>query len=171
MERSKRRETSARGGLGSSSRRAIVALAAGLVVLATPLSAAASAYSPLTYLASWYPPSYSHGSLCGQAAMIDTAQNYNQAVSMYYRAGACNGGNQGVPSGYLGSWVEGYRDGVYCGATSVYYSTTFTSAWQLWATLCSNPSGSQTFQSFGESYGWTGSSYLNGGVWSPAQNY
>lgn len=64
MNGSTRRRTAAQG-VGLSTRRAIVALAAGLVLLATPLSAAASAYSPLTYLASWYPPSYSHGSLCG----------------------------------------------------------------------------------------------------------
>lgn len=90
---------------------------------------------------------------------------------MYYVSGSCSGGNQGVPAGYLGSYVEGYRDGTYCGNTSVYYSTTFTSAWQLWANLCSNPSGVQTFYSAGGSFGWDGSKYISGYVWSPAQNY
>lgn len=151
--------------------RRITALIAALGLAALPVTAMGSAYSALTYRLSWYPPFYSHASLCAQSGVVDTATHYAQAVSMYYVAGACSGGNMGVPSSYIGTQIDAYSDGAYCGSTSVYYNTSFTSAWQIWSSMCSNPAGLQTFQTYGSAYGWNGSYYIGGGVWSPTQSY
>src|SRR5436309_4543274 len=104
------------------------------VLLAEPAGVAATAYSSLVAKANWYPPGYSHSTLCDQSGIVDTARNYNQAVSKYYTNGTCGTTNITLPSGYLGSQVSGYRDdgfgGVFCGISSIYYSNVATSAWQ-----------------------------------------
>lgn len=149
----------------------LTAVVAAIGLAALPVTAAGSAWSALTYRQSWYPPFYAHASLCAQSAILDTATHNAQAVSMYYVAGACSGGNMGVPSGYLGTQIDAYGDGAYCGSTSISYNTSFTSSWQLWWSPCANPPGLQSFSTYGTAYGWTGSYYIGGGVWSPSQSY
>jgi hypothetical protein len=142
------------------------------VLLAHPAVVAATAYSSLVAKANWYPPGYGQSTLCDQSGIVDTARNYNQAVSKYYTNGTCGPTNITLPSGYLGTQVSGYRGGVFCGVSSIYYSTVATSAWQLWITLCSNPSGLQAFYSVGWPFGFNGSGYTSGGgTTSPSQNY
>jgi len=147
------------------------------MMLGRPAIVSATAYSLLYAIRGWYPPGYSHSMLCDQSGIVDTARNYNQAVSKYYTvAGYCGPTNITLPSGYLGTQVSGYRDdgsgGVYCGISSIYYSTVATSAWQLWITLCSNPSGLQAFYSVGYPYGFDGAGYVSGrGTTSPRQSY
>lgn len=153
-------------------RRVLALLAAVALVAGRPVPVQATAYSLLTYVNHWIPPGFPDTSLCGQSGMVDTARNYNQVVSKNYVANSCSGGNRSLPSGYLGTQVAGYRDGAFCGISTAYYSTTNTSAWQLWITLCNNPAGTQVFYSRGWPYGWNGSSYVTGlGVTSPSQNY
>ena len=154
--------------------RVIAALWIVFVLLANPMAVAATAYSNLRWVGSWIPPGYAASDLCDQSGIVDTARNYNQAVSLHHLTNnyICNQSNITLPSGYLGTQVAGYRDGTLCGFSQVYYSTVATSAWQLWITLCSNPSGLQTFYSAGWPYGWNGTGYTSGGsTTSPSQNY
>lgn len=108
-----------------------------------------------------------------QSAILDVARNYGQMVSKnYLGTSSCGGANRTLPSGYLGIGVEGYRNGALCGFSGIYYSNVATSAWQLWITLCSNPSGTQDFYTRAIGYGWSGSGYVqSSGVYSPSQNY
>jgi len=107
--------------------------------------------------------------MCDQSGILDTARNYNQALSK--TTSSCSTSRL-LAAGYLGSEVAGYRDGSFCGFSGVSYSTTTTAGWQLWATMCSNPSGTQEFWTVGYAYGWNGSEYLlSSGTTSPKQNY
>jgi hypothetical protein len=107
--------------------------------------------------------------MCDQSGILDTAVNYNQALSK--TTTGCSY-IKDLPAGYLGSEVGGWRDGSFCGFSGVYYSTSTTSAWQLWATMCSNPSGLQEYWTIGWAYGWNGSDYyMSAGLTSPHQNY
>jgi hypothetical protein len=143
------------------------------IILLQPASVAASADSLLVYSAQWLPPGQStNTSVCVQSGIHDVAQNYAQIVIKNYVAGSCSGANRNVPSGYIGTQLYGYRDGSSCGSTAVYYSNVSTSAWQLWATMCSNPAGVQTFRTLGGGWYWNGSTYNQAGfVFSPNQSY
>jgi hypothetical protein len=143
------------------------------MILAQPASVAATAYAPLTYSNKWWIPGQGvYASVCMQPGIIDVAQNYSQIVIKNWISGSCSGANRNVASGFIGMQLQGLRDGSVCGTTSVYYSTVSTSAWQLWATMCSNPSGSQSFKTFGLGYYWNSLDYNTAGWWaSPSQNY
>lgn len=143
------------------------------ILLSQPALVAATAYSPMNYGAKWsIPGGRGTASVCAQSGIIDVAQNYAQTVSRNWISGSCNGASKVVPSGYLGTDLWGYRDNSSCGYTGIYYSNVATAAWQLWATECSNPAGSQAFKTLGFGYYWNGSSYFFiGGFYSPAQNY
>lgn len=150
-------------------RRTLLALLCVGLLLAQPASVAASAYSPVTSRFTWIPPGYTSTAMCDQSGILDTAVNYNQALSR--TTTACSY-IKNLPAGYLGSEVGGWRDGSFCGVSGVYYSTSTTSGWQLWATMCSDPSGLQEFWTTGWAYGWNGSDYnLSAGLTSPHQNY
>jgi hypothetical protein len=152
-------------------RRLIGALLGLWILLAQPAAVLATAYSPMTYAYEWPIPGGGVASKCVQSGIVDVAQNYAQTVSRNYIPYSCSGASHTVPSGYLGTLVYGYRDGSFCGSSGIYYSNVATSAWQLWATECSNPAGSQTFKTLGFGYTWDGSGYSSFSVWSPAQNY
>ena len=142
------------------------------ILLAQPAAILASAYSAMNYGGQWFIPGGGQASKCGQSGIVDVARNYMQTVSRNYISGSCSGASHSVPSGYLGTSLYGYKDGSGCGYSGIYYSTVATSAWQLWITMCSNPSGTQTFYTLG--YGWfynTGGYDLIGGFQSPSQNY
>jgi len=151
-------------------RRGIVALVVAAYVLALPAGVSATRYSNVTWFLNWIPSGFPATELCGQSGIVDTARNYNQALSKVWNYGAC-GASRVLPATFLGSAVYGYRDGNYCGNSGYYYSTVATAGWQLWATMCSNPAGSQSFHTVGTSLGKAGSGYLAGSVTSPAQSY
>jgi len=84
----------------------------------------------------------------------------------------CSEANRTLPSGYIGAKVAGYRDGLYCGESAWYYSNVATSGWALTATECSNPAGTQAFNTQGFGRFWTGTTYTGFlTVTSPSQNY
>lgn len=154
-------------------RKTAAALLGLMLILAQPVSVAATAYSPMNYGAKWLVPGQGvYASACGQSGIIDTAQNYFQIAVRNWISGSCAGASRNVPAGYIGSSLYGFRDGSNCGGTSIYYSTVTTAAWQLWATMCSNPAGLQDFKTLGYGWYWDGSLYkFIGGFYSPNQNY
>jgi hypothetical protein len=103
---------------------------------------------------------------------VGTAQVINEGTTYAFDDffGDC-GGAKTLPSGWLAVTLDGYRNGSFCGTTYYQYSTTSTSAFGVATSLCSNPSGSQTFNTnvFGRVY--NGSAYVNlPGIAGPAQN-
>lgn len=153
--------------------RRSLALAVALLLIAQPANVNATAYSAMTYSFRWTPAGYSQTNLCEQAGEIDTNQNYGQVQGWVNNNFNCIGTAQYLPSGWYGIKVDGYRDGAYCGSSGYYYSTTYAFGWQIWITLCSNPSGAQSFTTTATGIGYDGT----GGYWSgrtvtsPAQNY
>lgn len=144
------------------------------LLLAQPSSVWATAYSALNYTTLVNPPGYTATAVCDQEGIVDTATNYAQAVTKVYQGtGNCTGANQSLPSGWIGTYVSGYRDGAYCGSNGWSYSTVATSAWQVWVALCTNPAGTQTFHTVGAGKAWDSSGQYYGGVFhnSPSQNY
>ena len=153
-------------------RRLAGALIGVWLILSQPALVLGSADSPLNYGAKWWiPNSGPYASVCVQSGIHDVAVNYGQIVIKNWVSGSCSGSNRNVPSGFLGTSLVGYGPS-YCGATDTYYSNVSTSAWQLWASLCPNPSGLQSFHTLAYGYYWTGASYQFSGGWtSPSQNY
>jgi hypothetical protein len=148
-----------------------------LLLAAVPGSVTATAYSTLRYQDLWKPPGQSTWrTVCVQAGMVDVARNYGQIVVFSNSAQNCTAPNYSVPSGWIGTHLDGWRSSggvdTYCGDTGIYYSTSATSAWQLWSYLCSNPSGTQSFFGYAHGVFWNGSGYTyTGNVLSPSQNY
>lgn len=149
------------------------AILAVLAVALVPGVASASAYGPRSFQALWLVPGQMNNtSVCVQPAILDTAQNYGQIIIFEQPFGSCNPPNRNVPSGFIGTSIRGWRNGAYCGATAWSYSNVSTSAWQVWAQLCDNPSGSQVFSSDVRGKYWKSSGYsLTNWVSGPSQNY
>jgi hypothetical protein len=130
--------------------RLLVAVVASTFLMALPATVLATKYSPVTWFLNYYPPALPVTELCGQSGIVNPVQNYNQALTKVWDGGSC-GASRVVCAGCLGSKVRGYRDGAYCGTTTIYWSNVATAGWQLWSTLCSNPSGTQFFHTIGTS--------------------
>lgn len=148
------------------------------VLLAQPASVAATAYSTVLYVFAWSPPGSTTTAMCEQSGMVDIARNYGQALAKVNSNCATS---RTLPPGYIGVLVDGYIEtspgsGFYqlCGNSGWYLNNVATAGWQLWITLCNNPSGTQTFYSEALGEGYNGSGYSRGnlyGVRSPFQNY
>jgi hypothetical protein len=141
-------------------RRALSVLLVVLFYL-QPTTAYASTYSIMQYEYKLWPPGYSPpaASACEQAGMVDTAQNYSQAQERDWVDNSCSGSGHYIPAGYIGTKVTGYTGGSYCGESRFYYNTQTSFGWQLWITLCPNPSGVQGFASVATGTFWDGNGY------------
>ena len=154
---------------------AFVASAAGAFLLADAIPANASAYAPYSYKLS-VPAIGGWGDFCLRGSIQTGASNHVDTM-VHANGGWCSGSTRNVPSGYLAGKVAGYRSGSYCGTSGVSYSNVTTWGWGVWATMCSNPSGSQEFHTVG--YGAIYNDGSKGGAvgynWfsstSPSQNY
>jgi len=126
----------------------VSAVLAAWLILAGPGLVQASIYSALTYGFSYTPPQSIFSNLCWQSGVTDPAKNYGQVVNIWAgnpNNSRCDNGNVSVQPNRIGISVSGYRDGAFCGSSSYYTNSVFTSAWQLWITLCSDPAGQQFF--------------------------
>lgn len=147
-----------------------------ILILLAPTPAFATAWGAWVYEISVHTQAYGWTDYCDRAGIVDTASN---RIDMQTRANTagCSGAAKNVPSGYLGGKVAGYRNGAYCGTSSAAYSSTVTWGFLVYANMCSNPSGSQTFSTIG--YGAIYNDGSAGGsvgyIWnnesSPNQNY
>lgn len=148
-------------------RKLVVAIA---LVVALPGSALASQYSNVIWLGTWFvPDAHAWVASCGQAGIVNVAVNYNQSLSKTTDSCAAS---KVIPAGDLGSSVYGYRDGAYCGHSTVHYSNVATAGWQLWQQMCTNGSGQQFFWTVGRSYIWTNNGgYRFGEVTSPSEGW
>ena len=142
------------------------------ILVAQPVFA--TAYSIWKYGLSMDP----HGSepdtdYCARAGIIDNFVNQG-AVRAYLNGGNdCVGTFNTLPSGWLAVKAFGFRDGSFCGETSMQWSNQATYSWAVWSDLCSNPSGSQEFRTYawGNAYDGIGGEEVIGGLYSPNQNY
>ena len=127
--------------------RLVVAAFAGGLLLAQPALVLADVYSAQTYETVFTPIGEPMTTYCARSGVVDTARNYGASYA-YANGGAhsCTSPVNYLPAGWIGVKVEGFRDGVSCGVSSWYYSSQVAWGWQLWITMCSNPSGSQDFQ-------------------------
>jgi hypothetical protein len=113
---------------------------------------------------------------CLRAGIVDTAQNY---VDMQSRTSAatCTSATQNMPGGYMGGYVSGYKNGTLCGSSGTLYTPGTTWGFSVNATMCSNPSGTQTFSTTGTGYVYNDGSqggtpgYLHFSRTSPNQSY
>jgi len=144
---------------------AVVALVMATVVV----SALATATSGRSYRGS---PGNNYN-LCAEAEIVTPNMDNNAwTISQDYNTGCWND-NYSAPSGWLGAYAMGYRDGAYCGTTGFYYNSVSTYRFGVGSVLCSNPSGTQAFKTGADSKGWNPStlSYVNyTAVQSPNQN-
>jgi hypothetical protein len=134
----------------------------------------ANAYSVNTFYLQANVPGYAGLTDICVLSGIETGPNQTGVTTSYFHnTSHCQASDQrALASGYLGTQVEGYKDGLFCGRTSFLYSTSTTHYWQVWASLCSNPAGVQDFDTRTYSKVWNGSTYtLTGGQWSPIQQY
>jgi hypothetical protein len=154
--------------------RLIGALAAALIILAQPAIVYADAFSSRTFEFWITPAGEPTTDYCARSGIVDVARSYGQ-INAYVNGGGahdCVGTANSVPSGWLGVQVSGYRDGALCSTSSFYYSTSAANNWQLYVTLCSNPSGTQEFYSRSTIKAYDGQSYWQStGPFSPIQNY
>lgn len=107
--------------------------------------------------------------VCSESVIADVADNkaYTSTYSTSYCAYALSSS-----SGHLGANALGYRDGAYCGSTGFLYNGSATWKFGVGSTLCSNPSGYQTFKTKADSRVWDGASYKDFlMVTSPNQTY
>jgi len=118
------------------------------LILLVPTPAFATAWSPWKYELSVPSGSGPWADYCVRAGIVDTAIN-RVDMQTHTNTASCSGGSQNVPSGYFAGQVSGYRDGSFCGQSAVAYSTSATWGINFSATMCSNPSGSQSFSTIG----------------------
>jgi hypothetical protein len=99
---------------------------------------------------------------CQDAAILHTAQN-RSAIYAYISTGGthdCVGSGNYLPSGWIATQAQGFKDGASCGWSGWHYSSQSAYGWILWINLCSNPAGSQDFRT--RAYGriYSGSDYI-----------
>jgi hypothetical protein len=106
---------------------------------------------------------------CTEAVIRDVADNAGYTTTWDYTS--CTTAHA-LSAGWLGAYASGYRDGAYCANTGWAYSSTLTHSFGVGAHLCSNPAGSQAFNTIAISKKWTGTGYLTySSTASPSQNY
>jgi hypothetical protein len=81
-----------------------------------------------------------------------------------------------MPGGYIGANADGYINGSYCGSTGFYYNSGPASGFGVGAQLCSNPAGSQVFDTVATGTIWdyvysTWQYVYTNSLTSPNQNY
>jgi hypothetical protein len=148
------------------------------IVLLTTQSAVvvgAEAMSGQTFEA-WYDPLGAEPvtDYCARSGITDIARSIGQILAYTNGGGAhdCVGSGNTMPTGWLGVSVEGYRNGVFCGQSSVYTNTQPAWNWMLWINVCSNPSGLQNFQTRSLIFPYDGEDYhTHVGPMSPALPY
>jgi hypothetical protein len=104
-----------------------IVLAAGFY-LAAANSVLASAYSLRTYKLSLQIAGFSGWTdICLLSGIETGATNTGVITSYFSSTPRCAASDQrALPSGYLGVFLWGYRDGSLCGTTGFYYSTSTT---------------------------------------------
>lgn len=157
------------------SRRTIGALLAAGLVFAQPILVLADVFSARTFEINITPIGEPNTDYCARSGVVATARNYGQ-VNAYTNGGGahdCEGSVNSLPAGWIGVRVEGYRDGGLCGSSAWFYSSVATDNWQLYATMCTNPAGSQNFHSRSFINVYKGDSYTGAliGPWSPVEGY
>lgn len=136
----------------------------------------ADAFSARVWFAALTPAGQPYTDYCLRSGIVSTARDYGQINSYNNGGGAhdCAGPVTALPNGYIGVAVEGFMNGASCGQPSMFfYNTAPADNWQLYDTRCSNPPGTQNFQSL--SYGsiYDGTRYFGpySGPMSPSQPY
>lgn len=144
----------------------------GVLLLAAPSMAFATASSGMLYMGQQYVPGVGTAYVCAQSTIADVADNRAWTRTAVADGSGCTPGEP-VDAGYLGVKANGYRSGGYCDTTGWYFSNDDDYyQWAVGAVLCSNPGGSQTFRTSAESQVWYGSGYdYYGPLNSPTQNY
>lgn len=151
-----------------------IVLAVALVYLMTTTAALANAYSANTFKLATSIPGYSGSTDLCLLSGIETGPSNTGVITSYFSNPThCQASDQRpLASGYLGVYLQGLRDGFVCGNTGWIYSNVNTHYWQIWSNLCSNPAGSQSFDTLTSGRVWTGSGYTGmPSQWSPTQNY
>jgi hypothetical protein len=107
--------------------------------------------------------------ICTEAVIADVADNKGYTTTW---SSTCSSTNS-KPPGYLGVRIRGVRDGGFCSSWTgwaVNASTTWSMG--LGGYLCTNPGGTQEFQTYAESKFWYSSGYIHfTQTVSPSQNY
>lgn len=155
--------------------KTIMAFVSAWLVLSQPSLVAADVFSARTFETNLTPIGEPNTDYCARSGVVATARNYGQ-VNAYANGGGannCAGAVNVLPAGWIGVRVEGYRDGAFCGTSMWSYTSSATDNWQLYATLCTNPAGSQNFHSRSFINVYTGDAYTGAftGPWSPVEAY
>ena len=152
---------------GSGSRRTLRMLVACLLVVGASSVAWATASSGFIFKGN-----VNGKATCTEAIIADVADN--KGWTYVFSAGACSTA-QTVPSGHIGVRIRGWRNGGICANWGLYnYNSGTAHAIGVGGKLCSNPAGSQDFQTQANSHRWStdcGCYFVHSLVTSPAQNY
>lgn len=154
--------------------RRVVAALVVCVMYLQPMSAYADVTSSWMYHEKMWPPNYNPPptAACSRASMVDAGDRNHGFVAQkdWVASGDCLGFYHNVGISYLGIKIHGYKDGAWCGNSNWSYSNVVSAGWNLWMTICNNPSGSQIFKTWmeGNWYECCGEDWNHhGGPWSP----
>lgn len=113
---------------------------------------------------------------CVDSVIANVAQNraYIESNTDPHRCNTSYAYN--MPGGYIGANADGYINGSYCGSTGFYYNSGPASGFGVGAQLCSNPAGSQVFDTVATETIWdyvysTWQYVYTNSLTSPNQNY
>lgn len=129
----------------------------------------ATAWSTWGFVMRVNSPGYGYSNACARAGIVDVADNKSQ-VRVYSDGQSC-GVTKNLPSGYIAAKADGYRNGAYCSTTGWYFNSVTAAYFAVGQVICSNPAGTQTFNTVGWGGLWNGSSYPANSRTSPSQNY
>ncbi len=151
-------------------------LGSGVMMVSGPTEASATASTGYIYELTTGPYGSTYADNCVNSVIADVANN-NAYIESDTDPHDCNTSYAyTMASGYLGANADGYKNGAYCGSTGYYYTSGAASGFGVGQQLCSNPAGSQTFDTVATGTIWD---YVSG-TWqyvytnsltSPNQNY
>lgn len=149
------------------------------LLIAHPVAVEASTYSTVQHQLYWSPNGAVFSSLCTQSGVVTTVSNYGYTLVVWAGPAPnndppnnlCTNPHSNLDPNNMRVKVKGYRSGTFCGASNWYSNNVRTYGWQLWIQLCSDPSGTQAFDTLaysagkkaGENLTW----FYGGGVDSP----
>lgn len=129
-------------------RKLAAALFATWLVIFQPAMVKATTYTAVIYSFTYINPRAGGWSdFCYKSGLVNPIQNYG---FVWNQLGGppdtCHNQDKPANPASIGVLVRGYVDGVFCGEFGYSTNSQWTAAWQVWATLCSNPSGLQFFR-------------------------
>jgi hypothetical protein len=159
-----------------SRRLGLMATIAGTAILMFPtLAYAGYATSGNLYRATVSVSGYGTVRVCLEATITTNGTNIvmnGGSTRVYDTSGLNCDGSWSLPTGWIGVTLDGYRDGSFCGTSGYEYTSQATWQKTYSENTCTDPAGSQAFNTvvFGRVYNGSSGYHNIPGVSGPSQN-